>query len=144
MHTLSVLQLVVSDSPKLWIVSQFFYVWLICLWLMPIVSRILYMYMDDKHLIENILMGLVLFYRPSLPVLTKRVKRNQVVCKAYCFSLTILVILINNNVPLTIIRKTWLSFLLISSVCPFLSRDKRKTLSPWDLKSGHDLNKQTL
>lgn len=66
----------------------------------------MYMYMDDKHLIESILMGLVLFYRPSLPVLTKRVQRNQVVCKAYCFSLTILVILINNNVPLTIIRKT--------------------------------------
>lgn len=66
----------------------------------------MYMYMDDKHLIENILMGLVLFYRPSLPILTKRVKRNQVVCKAYCFSLTILVILININVPLTIIRKT--------------------------------------
>lgn len=34
----SVLQWVVSDSSKLWIVSQFFYVWLICLWLMPIVS----------------------------------------------------------------------------------------------------------
>lgn len=37
-QTFSALQWVVNDSSKLWIVSQFFYVWLICLWLMPIVS----------------------------------------------------------------------------------------------------------